>query len=328
MTHLSSNRDGSTELVVVDGRPSEFDEHDSPTKFRFGDPSVVFRARGDVTPMVFSLAWSIGGDLVIGYAFTSTTSRPDGTWRNLTQNRCAVRPYGGEFFDVLVEEDEIIGRDPSVSLVGKGGNMRVFYAYESREGVRLRVSENGGRAFSSPMAIGDRAGVDPTVIARDQDGKLRVDVLWIAMGRKGNELHLRHWDDWDLGAFADFRLTEAVMTPSADLPRDGKVPGAEVGIFVPDAGYRITEVAWFGYDAVLDGDDVVIVYDEQTFDAWTICYGAPFLERSLDGPMTFGAGAEDGFQAAEPPPLAPGMTEPVAPPDPDHMHQLKLIRLD
>ena len=26
--------------------------------------------------------------------------------------------------------------------------------------------------------------------------------------------------------------------------------------------------------------------------------------------------------------LAPGLTEPVPPPDPDHMHQLKLMRLD
>jgi hypothetical protein len=28
------------------------------------------------------------------------------------------------------------------------------------------------------------------------------------------------------------------------------------------------------------------------------------------------------------PPLAPGMTQPVEPPDPDDMHQLKLLRLD
>ena len=34
------------------------------------------------------------------------------------------------------------------------------------------------------------------------------------------------------------------------------------------------------------------------------------------------------FVPAEPPPLAPGLTEPVAEPDPDHMHQLKLLRLE
>jgi len=322
-----SNGNGTTDLVVVSGSPSEYDENDSPTKYSFEDPVLVHRERGDVTPMIFSLAWSIGGDLVVGYAFTHTTSRPDGTWSNLTQNRCAVRPYGAAFFDVLVEEDEIIGRDPSVSVVGKGGSMRIFYAYESREGVKLRVSENAGRSFSSPMAIGDRSGSNPTVIVRDQDGKLRLDVVWMAVGPKGAELHLRHWDDWDLGAFADYRLTEAKMTESSSLPRDGKVPGAEVGTFVPDTGFRITEVAWFGYDAVLDGDDVVIVYDEQTYDAYTICYGAPFRTPGIEGPLAFG-GAEDGFTAAEPPPLAPGMTEAVALPDPEHMHQLKLLRLD
>jgi hypothetical protein len=34
------------------------------------------------------------------------------------------------------------------------------------------------------------------------------------------------------------------------------------------------------------------------------------------------------FQLAQPPPLAPGLTEPVPPPDPTHRHQLKLLRLD
>jgi hypothetical protein len=34
------------------------------------------------------------------------------------------------------------------------------------------------------------------------------------------------------------------------------------------------------------------------------------------------------FTPADPPPLAPGLTEPVPAPDPAHMHQLKLIRLD
>ena len=118
------------------------------------------------------------------------------------------------------------------------------------------------------------------------------------------------------------------MTESASLPRNGKVPGADVGAFVPDRGFRISQVAWFGYDATLDGDDLVVVYDEETFDAWTICYGPPAL-RFSDGREAPDASAGLGdFTPAEPPPLAPGLTEPVPAPDPEHMHQLKLLRLD
>jgi len=323
-----SNRDGTTDLVLVEGRPSAFDEFKSPTEFEFDDPVVVYRNRGDVTPLIFSLAYSSGGDLAIGYAFTRFTSNEGGTWTSLTQNRCAVRLYGGKFNDTLVEEDEIVGRDPSVSLVGQGASMRIFYAYESRTGVRLRVSDDAGQTYSAAMSVGERTGTSPTVIARDQDGALRVDVLYLAGGMHGVELHLRHWDDWDKGAFGDFRLTESKMVESATLPRNGKVPGADVGTFVPDRGYRITQVAWFGYDAVLDGDDIVVVYDEETFDAWTICWGAPVMERGGGQFLQGGAPADSGFQAAEPPPLAPGMTQPVDPPDPDDMHQLKLLRLD
>jgi hypothetical protein len=323
-----SNRDGSSELVLAEGRPSEYDEFRSPTEFEFDDPVVVYRDRTDVTPLIFSLRYSEGGDLVIGYAFTRTTSGPDRTWVNVTQNRCAIRLFGEAMKDVLVEEDRVIGRDPSVSLVGRGETMRIFYAYEAADGIRLRVSEDAGRNFGKPVTAGNRTSTTPTVIARDQGGALRLDLLYLTSGAHGTELHLRHWDDWNAGAFVDYRLTDSKMVESATLPRNGRVPGAEVGVFVPDAGYRITQVAWFGYDAVLDGDDVVVVYDEETFDAWTICWGAPVPGRN--GPQFFeldgAAGA--GFVAAEPPPLAPGMTQPVDPPDPDDMHQLKLLRLD
>ena len=118
------------------------------------------------------------------------------------------------------------------------------------------------------------------------------------------------------------------MVETKTLPRDAPVPGADRGTFVPDVGWRITQIAWMGYDAVLDGDDVVIVYDEQTFDSYIFCMGPPF-ENFLDaGPVPGVGGEKQGFRAAEPPPLAPGLTEPVDPPDPDDMHQLKLLRLD
>jgi hypothetical protein len=33
------------------------------------------------------------------------------------------------------------------------------------------------------------------------------------------------------------------------------------------------------------------------------------------------------FSPASPPPLAPGMTQPVPPVNPDHRHQLRIVRL-
>ena len=121
-------------------------------------------------------------------------------------------------------------------------------------------------------------------------------------------------------------MTRAVTESTRDVP-PGPTPGAPPGIFAPDYGFRITEVAWFGYDATLDGDDVVVVYDEQTFDGAVFFIGAPFAELA-DGVAGALPSAADIFTPADPPPLAPGMTEPVPAPDPDDMHQLKLLRLN
>ncbi len=47
------------------------------------------------------------------------------------------------------------------------------------------------------------------------------------------------------------------------------------------------------------------------------------------GPLPPGtAGAPPLFVPVEPPPLAPGMTEPIPPPEPAHMNQLRLLRLE
>ncbi len=319
--------EGTTELRLVRGRPSAFDGGGSPTAFVF-DPALVLRSvSGDVTPLLTGLAWSSGGDLVVGYGFTSFTSGEDGTWRSDTQNRCAVLPWAGEATDVLVEQDTVVGKDPSVAVLGAGDTLRVFFAYEAADGVRLRVSDDGGRTFGGPVRTDDASTAVPTVVARDVGGLARVDLLYLAQGEGGQELHILHWDDYDGTTPAPHRLTRAVFTESASVPRGGKVPGAALGILAPDYGFRVTEVAWFGYDAVVDGDDLVVVYDESTYDAVIYCgdwRGGP--ERvSLDGGVPQAGGAD--FIPAEPPPLAPGLTEPVSAPDPSHMHQLKVLRL-
>ena len=239
-----------------------------------------------------------------------------------------MRTWGGEFTDVLVDEEVIVGKDPSVAVLGSGASMQVFYAYEGSDGVRLRVSADGGRTFGAPVAVGDASSSVPTVLARDQDGKARVDLLYLSQGEAGCELRVLHWDDFGSGPPTDHRLTTAETIPSASTPRDRPVPGAGIAAMPPEVGFRVREVAWSGYDAVVDGDDVVVVYDEVTYDAWTILLGGWFMDGREGAPGGAVLGAGDGFEPAEPPTLAPGLTEPVPAPDPDHMHQLKMLRLD
>ncbi|MHC4342624.1 MAG: hypothetical protein ACYSX0_20710, partial [Planctomycetota bacterium] len=237
------------ELVLVEGTPT-FSGGPSPTGYDFDPPVVLTALSGDITPIVMGAVYSDGGDLVIGYGFSKFTfNELDLTWTSLTQFRSAVRPYGGGFSDILVEEDFIVGKDPSVAVAGEGAGLRIFYAYESREGAQLRTSDDQGRTWSAPMRLGDMTAHMPSVFARDQEGDTRVDVLYLAAGSEGQELHLRHWDDFDTSQPENFRLTEAKMVETNTLPPDAPVPGIEPGAPLPFTGYRITQVAWFGYDA-------------------------------------------------------------------------------
>jgi len=312
------------ELVLVRGEPSAFDGTGSPTAFSFEPERVLYRASGHVTPVVMGVRWSSGGDLVVGYGFTRFTSDPvTRIWESLTQFRCAIQPFAGALRDVLIEENRIVGKDPSVALVGSGPAMRVYYAYEGAGGVLLRTSDDAGATWSAPMSVGDGTAHMPTVIARGPT----VDLLYLADRGQGRELHLRHWEDFDAGGFEDVRLTTAKTERSDTLPPGGGVPGARADFAPSYYGLRITQVAWFGYDSVADDGGITVVYDEETMDS-EIFFGGPVMDPLLDradgGPQ---ASSPEEFTPAEPPPLAPGLTEPVPAPDPDHMHQLKILRL-
>jgi hypothetical protein len=312
--------DGRTELVLVEGRPSAVDGGGSPTAFLFDPPAVLHRAGGDVTPMLMGAAWSVGGDLVIGYAYTSFESAPDRTWTSLTQNRCIVRRFGGERTDTLVEESRLVGKDPSVAVTGAGPTLRIFYAYEGTTGVRLTTSDDGGLTFAPPQDVGDPSAHMPTVIAREGPGGTRLDLLHLVQASEGTELHVRHWPAYESSQPVDYRLSRAV-TEGGGVP----LPPVGGGAFAPpEVGFRITQVAWLGYDAVLDGDEIVVVYDEETFDGYELW---PVIDFGGPVPAAGGGGVADPFVPAVPPPLAPGLTEPVAAPDPLDRHQLRLLRL-
>jgi hypothetical protein len=313
-----ASANGGTDLIMVEGRPSAFDLTSSPTQYAFEAPRVLRHVRTDVTPTIFGAAYSDGGDLVVGYGYSTMVRNEFRGMTTTTSYRCAVRLFGEPAFsDVLVEEDEIIGKDPSVALVGQGASMRIYYAYEGRSGTLLRVSKNAGRAWSPPIIIGERASHLPTVIARGP----KVDVLYLTYTERGLELALQHWDDFDTGVSQTYQLTTARRTDDGGA----SVPLPGTPLFAPAPNQRVTEISWFGYDAVRDGDEIVIVFDEHTYNGYfwmeDILLGAP----GTVGPATDAEG--DAFQPVDPPPLAPGMTEDLPEPDPDHAHQLKLLRL-
>jgi len=343
---------GRSELVYVEGRPAAFDGGGSPTAFSFDPARVLLQGPGDIMPVIMGMAWSEGGDLVIGYGWTLITWNPQTMeMTSTTEFHCLVRRFGdGTFHDGLVERDVTVARDPSVAVVGTGDTLKIFFAYEGREGVRLRTSADGGLTWSDPIDAGDGWSYQPTVLARAQDDALRVDLLYLTFAEIGTELHLLHWDDFGATEPTRHRLTEATQTPIDGEPGDpfprplppGDDPSGgpgipddppriqQVGIPIlpPEYQFRLTQVSWFGYDATLDGDDVVVVVNEQTTNPYDIIY--------FGGDVRFGGAgggpalptADGSFVPAEPPPLAPGLTEPLPPPDPDHMNQLKLIRMD
>lgn len=299
----------SMEMCVVEGRPVAFDTNGSPTWFEFGDPLVLHTAPLESTPMTSGVAYSAGGDLVVGYGASYFVDLPGPLWKSVTEFRCATRRFGEQVRDRAVDEQEqIFAMDPTVSVLGQGSSLRIFYAYEGEAGVRLAVSEDGGDTFVRAPTWGTTGDHLPSIFARDVAGRTRVDVLYIASREQGTELHRATWVDWPNSPRIDEKLTDAEMTT---LPPDSEQPFGRV---------RMKQIGWLGYDAVLDGSDLVVVYDETVFEnvLW-VGFG--------DVPLAGNASVTSMFQPAVPPPLAAGMTEPVRAVDPTDAHQLKLMRL-
>jgi hypothetical protein len=321
-----SSHGAMSELMLARGAPVAFDPQGSPTWYAMQPAETIHTAAADVTPLLMGMTWSEGGDLVIGYAFTDFSFNQGGMSVLSTESRCAVFPWHGTPRDVVVDmEEAFMGRDPSVAVLGSGDTMRVLYAYEGLGGVRLRASSDGGRTFGPKLQLDGGATGVPTVLAREQGGVVRVDLLYLSQEAAGQELHVRHWDDFDNGVFGDYRLTHAVLTPCASVPRNQPVPGAP-NENCPDFGMRVTQVHWSGYDAVLDGDDVVVVVDEITYDTPIFLSGMHQIVNSNSS--TSGWIPPGGFGAAQPPPLAPGLTQPAPQPNVNHLHQLRMLRLD
>lgn len=308
----------SVQLMLVEGGPIAFDTTGSPTWFEFGPAQVVHTMPANSTPLTTGIAWSGGGDLVIGYGATWFENQPGFVWRARTEFRCAVRHFGETMEDRLVDEQEILGMDPTVAVLGQGSTMRIFYAYEVQGGIRLATSEDGGASFTLAPVWGGSGDHLPAVFAREVAGKTRVDVVWLASRQNGLELHRAKWLDWPSSSRVDEELTTA---------RIEALPPQSSAFGVPISLMRSTQVGWLGFDAVQDGGEIVVVYDEATTENFW-CIGPPqvFAGSGTILPPTTST-SSPFFQPAVPPPLAPGMTEAVPAVDADHAHQLVLLRL-
>ena len=308
-----------SEFVLVDGRPMGVDPITlEPAWYAFGPPQVVHALPGEVTPLTTGIAWSEGGDLVVGYAASWFERDPQNPgWRTTAAFRCAVRPWGGALVDREVAREDVFGMDPSVAVAGSGAGLRIAYAYESTDGVALAVSEDAGATFVRAATVGRPGDHLPTVFLRPGATTPRIDVLYLAARERGIELHQATWLEGPTGPRTEVALTRATLGFDTTM----HAPPTTLPTSAP--WIVCTQIGWLGYDAVLDGDQIVAAYDEVTM-ATSIVYaygaaGVPNASVASVPPVP--------FVNAPPPPLAPGLTEPMPAPEPAHAHQLKLLRL-
>lgn len=314
----------TSQLVLVEATPTAFDTNNTPTGYTWGTPQVVHAPGNDVTPLLMHMEYSTGGDLVVGYGYTDVRFNLQ-TWQasSTTSFRCAVRMNGtANFQDSLLDQVvNVMPCDPHVCLLGSGATMEIFYAYEKADGVHLMVSSSGGANWQLAASVPVPGAMMPSVHARMQNGEKRVDMLYMAPFGWGMELHDLFWQDFALGtAPAVHRVTQSTAVSGAPAPT-----GMPAGMF-------ITTLAWFGYDALVVNDDLVIVTHELTYNSYEYYWAQGWQwNQPQGGPMAAGASSGgSGGGSSTPPPtvLLPGMTGSVPTPDPAHRNQLRVHVLD
>jgi hypothetical protein len=314
LTYWQSDGSVQTRLMLVDGWPSTFDAGGSPTAFTFAAPVAIHTVNEHVVPLPMGMQWSDGGDLVIGHAYSSTRITASWTREIVTEFHCAIRPWQGQFQDLLVDSEVMVARDPSVALLGSGSNLVVYYAYESQAGISL-VRLAGGQVDTQSLThVGSRGAYAPSVFAREVSGAARIDLFYIADADQGFELHTSRWQAFGASPEEHFRLSTASMTPT--VLTNPQLP----------YGFRIKQLGWFGYDAVRDGSQIVVAIDEEQYDSMAVCLGAPIV-GAIAWTTSAGPLSSPTMSPASPPPLAPGMTLPVPPVNTAHRHQLRIVRL-
>lgn len=299
----------TSQLCVAEATPTGFDTNFTPTGYSFGTPWVVHTENQTVVPVVLDLEYSTAGDLVVGYGFNAFLNET-----MYIDFRCATRLATGPVTDYLIERFWTMwGCDPSVSIIGTGASMRIFYAYELPTGIRMVELRNLGATpivSSNAATVGAAGCYMPSVHARMQGSELRVDLLYLAPDGYGWSLRRMHWDDWDgQSAF----VTDDLFTSTSQA--GGTPMFGTPGLLVQTAGFM-------GYDAVTNGDDVAIALHTLTNDLYSgMAWGAPVGAPPPQSPPQF-------FGSPGTPTLLPGMGNPVPTPDPNHRNQLEIIVID
>ncbi|MBZ0137061.1 MAG: hypothetical protein K8I27_11880 [Planctomycetes bacterium] len=311
-------------LMLVEATPTAFDINNTPIDYTWSAPEILYDANGDATPVLMHAEYSTGGDLVVGYGYTR--ARP--TWWEANY-RCAVRLWGQSTFATTIVDSATrtapTSADPHVSLLGTGASMEIFFAWDRADGAHLAYSTDAGQTFATVHSIPVRGAFMPTVHARMVGANKRVDMLYLLPTQWGLELHNAHWDDFTPAAApTTYAITTASYTPGAPAPYSSLPPG-----------YWLRMVGWFGYDAVLKGDEVAIAVHELTVDSYEYYRRAgrflcPLRASSGGGGGGGWGGGGGGGYTPPPPPkvLLPGLTDPVPTPDPNHRSLLTIIVID
>lgn len=305
---------GGLELVVVEGQPAAFDGAGRPSWFVFWQTDALFSVPSTgfgPVPLRPSLAWSEAGDLVVGYGVNAPHQDPSQPWTCESQLRCAVRLAGGQWSDREVQRLPILAHGPAVAVAGHGSALRIVYGHEADDGVRLVTSDDAGATFAPGTTVGAVGDREPTLFMRETGGQTRVDVLYLAARSNGVELHRSTWLDWPAGERNDTALTLAQrhVVPAGPVLPTGMPPVS--------FGFRVAQLHASGYDAVQDGDHLVVAYDEVTSHSAEVC----FVLTTIPSPFS------TTFYVPQPPPLATGLTLTMPTPEAAHSHQLKLLRL-
>jgi hypothetical protein len=310
------------ECVLVEGQPAAFDLNGSPTWFTFPTQQVLGQLPANSTPLTSGIVYSSGGDLVVGYGGSRLEEPPlrgPGLpdWISIAEFHCATRLYGQAWQDRLVHEERLVGVDPTVAVSGSGAGLQIYYAFEAADGIRLAHSADAGHSFALAAVFGQPGDYLPSVFCRPGPGGDRIDVLYLAPRLQGLELLGARWSAGLGSPRQELRLLAATsaLVPVGVLPGGRELPW----------GRLMTQVGWLGYDAAIAGEELVVAVDQHTCESWTTMVWAPQRGRFEFWPQT--TGLSGGFRPSEPPPLAPGLTEPLRAPLAADAHQLLLLRL-
>jgi hypothetical protein len=308
-----------SELCLVEATPTGFDGNATPVGYAFQPAFVIWDLGEDVSPLLMSLVYTDAGDLVVGYGYTRTMPGPDPATNVFQASyRCDTRLAGQQWHHTEVEHvDQVLPADPNVCVIGSGPTMQIFYAYEKDDGIHLQRSANAGLSFLHVATAGSPGAMMPSIHARVAGEVLKLDVLFLDPASAGFEVHDLRWNDFYTTAPSVYRLTHATLAPTPAPPGGGAPPGSGAPFAGMPGGFTSTSVAWFGYDAVTDGDRIAVSVLESTTQSYAF-----FWMGSVPGGLP-GSGS-----ALPPPVLLPGMTGVVPPPDPADRNQLKLFLID